>query len=504
MRSSNTYAVAIAETGRPCGSSPSRPLPKQPLPNQPSPRRWAAWTIIALALVLLAACTPTTAYRKHLASPGTECRVTSDRSCPGDVLYEVLPQAADASGADAETDAAARATAAADAPKSVHLGFVEFDDQGYLLEPALKDELMQRIEAMAVQQPLLIVVYAHGWKHNAADGDTDIAAFQKLLLRVAAADHEVCKRSACARRHVVGVYLGWRGLSATLEPFKELSFWSRKSRAHRVGTDGATEVIAELAKIKSSSNALPGRSRSDETRLVLTGHSFGGALMYSATEQLLIRDSAFPTRGTLRRNVADLVVLVNPAFEAARFHAIQRKASRLAFDRTQRPILAVFTSKTDTATGVAFPLGRGLSTLFQSYTSPEQRSQNVTALGHYAPFHTHELNLEAAAKRTTTEPIALPALAPSLCGWQDFQSGHSDTWELGDLSFTRLPRMRVDGQRQNPYMVVSVDGGIIAGHSGIWGERFSEFLYRFVAVQSARPGRACNAPASAAEDAVDD
>jgi hypothetical protein len=406
------------------------------------------------------------------------------------VLYEVRP-----------TDAAAAADA--EAPKSVHLGFVEFDDQGYLLEPALKDELMQRIESMAVQQPLLIVVYAHGWKHNAADGDTDIAAFQKLLLRVAAADHEVCKRSACARRHVVGVYLGWRGLSATLEPFKELSFWSRKSRAHRVGTDGATEVIAELAKIKSSSNALPGRSRSDETHLVLTGHSFGGALLYSATEQLLIRDSAFPTRGTLRRNVADLVVLVNPAFEAARFHAIQRKASRLAFDRTQRPILAVFTSKTDTATGVAFPLGRGLSTLFQSYTSPEQRSQNVTALGHYAPFHTHELNLEAA-KRATTEPIALPALGPSLCGWQDFQSGQSDTWELGDLSFTRLPRMRVDGQRQNPYMVVSVDGGIIAGHNGIWGERFSEFLYRFVAVQSARPGRACNAPASAAEDTADD
>jgi hypothetical protein len=482
MRSSNRDAVAIAGAGR---LSSDRPLP-----GRLSSSRSAAWAIVALALLLLAACTPTTAYRKHLASPGTECQATPDHSCPGDVLYEVRP-----------TDAAAAADA--EAPKSVHLGFVEFDDQGYLLEPALKDELMQRIESMAVQQPLLIVVYAHGWKHNAADGDTDIAAFQKLLLRVAAADHEVCKRSACARRHVVGVYLGWRGLSATLEPFKELSFWSRKSRAHRVGTDGATEVIAELAKIKSSSNALPGRSRSDETHLVLTGHSFGGALLYSATEQLLIRDSAFPTRGTLRRNVADLVVLVNPAFEAARFHAIQRKASRLAFDRTQRPILAVFTSKTDTATGVAFPLGRGLSTLFQSYTSPEQRSQNVTALGHYAPFHTHELNLEAA-KRATTEPIALPALGPSLCGWQDFQSGQSDTWELGDLSFTRLPRMRVDGQRQNPYMVVSVDGGIIAGHNGIWGERFSEFLYRFVAVQSARPGRACNAPASAAEDTADD
>jgi hypothetical protein len=360
---------------------------------------------------------------------------------------------------------------------------------------------MRRIEAMAEQRPLLVVVYAHGWKHNAADGDSDIAAFQQLLLRVAAADHAVCARSACARRHVVGVYLGWRGLSATLEPFKELSFWGRKSRAHRVGTDGATEVLAELAKIKSSTNALPGRSGSDETRLALTGHSFGGALLYSATEQLLVRDSAFPVRGTIRRNVADLVVLVNPAFEAARFHALQRKAGQLAFDRTQRPILAVFTSRTDTATRIAFPLGRGLATLLQRYSSPEQRTQNVTALGHYAPYQTHELVLQQPSKRASGEPIALVGLAAALCGWQDFQSGRSDAWALGDLTFARLPRMRVDGQRQNPYMVVSVDDGIIAGHNGIWGERFSEFLYRFVAVQSARPGRACRAPADDAPDA---
>lgn len=441
--------------------------------------------MLACVSVAIAACTPTAAYRTQLAPADTECVAANEAVCAHDVLYKVV----------GKTDASADPNAAA----SIHLGFVEFDDQGYLLEPALKDELMKRIQQMANERPLLLVVYAHGWKHNAAAGDSDISAFRDLLLRVAAADHEVCARSACARRHVVGLYLGWRGLSATLEPFKELSFWTRKSRAHRVGIDGATEVLAELAKIKSSSNNLPGRGRAEETRLVLTGHSFGGALLYSATEELLMRDTAFPTKGTIPRNTADLVVLVNPAFEAARFHAIERKAGRLAFSKTQRPILAVFTSKTDTATKTAFPLGRGLSTLFERYTSAEQRDQNVTALGHYQPFQTHELVVDPA-KRTSPASIELVGLAAALCGWQDFQSGKTDSWDLGDLKFSRLPRMQVDGQRQNPYLVVKVDGGVIAGHSGIWGEQFSEFLYRFVAVQSARPGRACGAQETADDD----
>lgn len=439
----------------------------------------AAVRVCGAALMLaVAACTSTAAFRTHLSPPGTDCEFAADQACAADVLYEVVPPAATRKDANA--------------PTSVHMGFVEFDDQGYLLEPALKDELMQRIQQMAEQKPLLMIVYAHGWKHNASADDTDVLAFRQLLLRVAAADHEVCARSACVRRHVVGVYLGWRGLSATAEPFKELSFWTRKSRAHRVGTDGATEVLSELAKIKATSNHLRGANEDNESRLVLTGHSFGGALLYSATEQLLTRDAAFPVDGTIRPNVADLVVLVNPAFEAARFHSIQRKAANLAFDKTQPPLLAVFTSKTDTATKYAFPFGRGLSTLFQRYTSADQRNQNVTALGHYVPFRTHDLLLDAD-KRAHPEAMQLDPLPVVLCRWRDFQSGHTDAWNLGGLSLTRQEHIRTEAQRQNPYMVVSVDGGVIAGHSGIWGDLFSEFLYLFVAMQSAKPGQDCEA-----------
>lgn len=446
--------------------------------------RCALGVAAAAVSVLFAGCTPIVAYRTELAPPDSYCFASEPKTCAPEVLYEI--------GTEVDSD-----TAATD---KVYLGIVEFDDQGYLLEPDLKDQLISRVQKMAEKRPLLMVVYAHGWKHNAYAEDKDIEKFQEALLRIAADDHTVCAKVGCARRQVVGIYLGWRGLSATVEPFTSLSFWMRKSRAHRVGLDGATEVLAELAKIKSVGSHSDMPDLSGESRLVLTGHSFGGALLYTATEQLLMRDTAFPNRGSIPRNVADLIVLVNPAFEAARFHGLQRRASSMTFSKTQRPILAVFTSKTDGATKYAFPFGRRMSTLFgkkASPASPNQHRQNVTALGHYEPFWTHELVAPPSSSNAslTTAP---PTLSSALCGWQNYQSGRSDTWDLGEVQFSRLEKMRVEGQRQNPYMVVTVDGKVIAGHSDIWGERFSEFLYKFVAVQSARPGEACQASSALA------
>lgn len=416
-------------------------------------------TVLILALTILGAvsCVPGKTYRTQLKT-ADYCVARDMRDCPRDALHLV-----------------------AGAPQGVSpplLGFVEFDDQGYLREPVLKDGLVRHLSSLAATRPLLVVVFSHGWKHNADPADGNVAAFSKLLLDLAAADAEGCANTPCQARQVVGVYVGWRGLSNRLEPFKTLSFWDRKGRAHRVGGDGATEVLTELAKVNASNR---------ENRLVIMGHSFGGALIYNAVNQILIRDTAFLNHDRVARNVADLVVLVNPAFEAARFNAIQRKASSFTFVPRQKPILAIFTSEADTATKRAFPAGRALATLFSEHRDARQRSQNIRAIGHYAPFQTHTLTENKGDAR-------LASLGAFACAWQAYSRGDTDQWPVGPVALNRLAPPDSGSRRFNPYLVVRVEKGIISGHNDIWGDAFSDFVYRFVAVQDYRTCPSAEAP----------
>lgn len=405
-----------------------------------------------------AGCVSGRTYRTQLHA-GDYCIFKKGGDCPGELLHQVGETPGDPS-------------------PPVLMGYVEFDDQGYLRAPASKESLINQIRAIDRDRPVLMVVFAHGWKHNAAPKDGNVEAFAKFLVKIAKADAGACKGKLCERRQVVGIYLGWRGLSNKVEPFKTLTFWGRKGRAHRVGTDGATEVLAELAKLNAVNHAV--RSISGN-RLIITGHSFGGGLIYNSLNQLLIRDTAFINNGKVPRNVANLVVLVNPAFEAARFNALQRKASAMTFSPGQMPILAIFTSQADTATKRAFPAGRALATLFSEHSTSEQKRQNVQAIGHYAPYRTHTLKQLATPSSVEFRDFG--------CAWKAYSTGTTDQWDVGAVALARTPATSASSSsslqsaRFNPYMVVQVEKGIISGHNAIWGDEFSDFLYRFVAVQ---------------------
>jgi hypothetical protein len=63
------------------------------------------------------------------------------------------------------------------------LGFVEFDDQGWYQDIRQKDQFLATLRQMDASNgdKFIIVVYAHGWKHNASAGDGDVLNFQRLL-----------------------------------------------------------------------------------------------------------------------------------------------------------------------------------------------------------------------------------------------------------------------------------------------------------------------------------
>ncbi len=417
------------------------------------------WLIVLLAFTL-SGCAANRAHRSAAtASTGVPC-VGMPPACPLDT-WQRLPDHP------------------SQAHNPVHLGFVEFDDQGERHRPDDADAVVARVRALAGDGPVLVVVFAHGWKHNAGANDGNVAAFAELLRRVAIEDKTACGNSAgCGSRRTVGVFLGWRGLAARAEPFRTLSFWSRKNRSLRVGNDGATEVLAELGRITGTG---------PNHRLVLTGHSFGAGLVYTATQQLLMRDLASTAAGdTIPHGTADLVVLVNAAIEAGRFQTIQHRAARRGYDCRQVPILAWFTSRTDVANRSLFPIGRRLSTLTQAHVDGAQSKRNRTAIGFHQPYHSHTLRRAEGSERA--DAAATTRFRAYADRWREFQRGDRDDWQTGDLVLSRIHHAPDDPMRFNPYFNVIVDGSIIDNHSGIWGEEFSSFLYRFVAARfSTRP-----------------
>ncbi|HFS8928962.1 TPA: hypothetical protein ACH1VU_006238 [Pseudomonas aeruginosa] len=259
--------------------------------------------------------------------------------------------------------------------------FVEFDEFG---NPESRQQFESGLAAAesVAKKDGVVVVYIHGWHHTARPDDEDITNFLKLVADTKTEDN----------RDVVGIYVGWRGDSINSDnlfsmPFSYgLTFWDRKNTAHRIGNGGGvTELVRTLSDI---------RSHNEESRLMVIGHSFGGAILYSAishgvTEQIR-RDGQNSSSYT---PIADLVVLINPAFEAMRLRPLYSFARSFEYPADQKPRLMIITTKADFPTRRLFKAGRYVGTLFQGYPNDFSQEQDVTAIGHYEPYITHQLKM---------------------------------------------------------------------------------------------------------------
>jgi len=68
------------------------------------------------------------------------------------------------------------------------LGIIEFKDDGTLWSPAQKELVVGKIREIA-KSGATIVVYAHGWHHNAKVDDPNIVSFRNVLATIAAQQH---------------------------------------------------------------------------------------------------------------------------------------------------------------------------------------------------------------------------------------------------------------------------------------------------------------------------
>ncbi len=169
------------------------------------------------------------------------------------------------------------------------MGYVEFDDQGWLFNHRQIDAITNEFSKEMQTNGLLMVVYMHGWKHNADSQDDNVAMFHKHILATVGR-HRKCSRPTPtnSKRRIVGVYVGWRGLSDEVPLVDNISFWNRKTTAERVGHGAVVELFSAIGRSQEPKQPEKHRTRltrvkRPNSKLFILGHSFGGDIVFSAT-----------------------------------------------------------------------------------------------------------------------------------------------------------------------------------------------------------------------------
>ncbi len=325
---------------------------------------------------------------------------------------------------------------------------IELTDLGEFVDRCQLTDVLY--ELTRVDRPELIVSYIHGWMHDATRDDEDRKKFEHWIRFL-----DKLSRRMKPRRHVVGVYIGWQGAFGP-GPLRFLTFWNRKRAADQICQSGAvTKIIADM----ENARALNKHSR-DDLR-IMVGHSFGARMLFNATSHVLLRDvaHAHPLRPTEKyqriSGPADLILLLNPAFEASIFTVLHnlRRVRKETIDENQQPLLLSVATENDGATKWAFPLGQWLGFA--------RAKLQRTTLGNFEKYRTHTLRRSTGESRAKGSEF-----------W-------FDGFRAGGIELRRkeahLP------QPGNPFLVADTQKDLIDGHSRIWDSDFVKWIIRFVA-----------------------
>jgi hypothetical protein len=132
------------------------------------------------------------------------------------------------------------------------LAIVEFDDQGRCYDRGQMDAVAQKFDALAPEDApqghdVILVAFVHGWKHDARSDDDNLTAFRALLSHTV--DHEKdTTPSGADPRPVLGVFVGWRGLSdfGLGDAIADATFWGRQAAGQRVAVGSVRELFGRL------------------------------------------------------------------------------------------------------------------------------------------------------------------------------------------------------------------------------------------------------------------
>lgn len=240
-------------------------------------------------------------------------------------------------------------------PIGYYLSFVEFQESGRLAEKAIDGSVLlhSQLEVLedhlARQKNNYVLVFIHGWRHDARIGDDNVANARVYAAHAASALDYRCKTTGKDCDYTVtAVFIGWRGARVderAIEAFADrnlgflgqraaglfkgivgdfpalLTLFDRKPISERI----APSVIASLRhvdRLLKRRNADP--SRSD--RLIVIGHSLGGNILATGLNAAMIeRIRSHKPGEILQSPLGNLVVMLNPAAEAWKWTSLQHE-----------------------------------------------------------------------------------------------------------------------------------------------------------------------------------
>lgn len=421
------------------------------------------------------------------------------------------------------------------------LHFVEADDEGWLWSPQQALDAVDAVKrsSNAANTNTFVLLFIHGWYHSAECCDGNVEALKETLDRLHAelmqpeyreSRGEAAKSAGPQRQFkLIGIYVGWRGrsLPAFLNYF---TFWGRKSAAERIGETDIREFIARLNDVYVAHTA--NENRETFLGLISIGHSFGAQVLLRATAATLEEklEHLNPQPGYLRqpdpatppaapvelKGIGDLVILVNPATEAAAYQRLHLLSMGVRYTERQTPVMLTISAEDDRPRHSLFSVGRVLGELFTGKprkSDERQREMERQALGVFGKDGrqvTHRIepadsNVKLVTERLShvPEPACDGRRTECGCDWGRWEKGEQwrpvpDTLsadEPADLSMQTLAAF--DFSRRivlgnvvlepvtgdipyQPLIVAEADETVIEGHSGIFTDPFLQFLIPYI------------------------
>ncbi len=207
------------------------------------------------------------------------------------------------------------------------LAFLEFEEStNSLSEPKQLDALTDILDAPGAK---FVIVFVHGWRHDAEVGNGDVARFRTFL---AYSRKFLNQRANHAESDLVGVYIGWRGRSFA-EPTERTStlasaIWFALTgpsiyKRKRMSEKFAPLLVETLDGLENRLNLRKKNNGND--RMLIVGHSLGGNMIATGLLDRATRAVSEHVPGDIMPPLlGDLVVLINPAAEARKWTSIQR------------------------------------------------------------------------------------------------------------------------------------------------------------------------------------
>jgi hypothetical protein len=279
---------------------------------------------------------------------------------------------------------------------------------------------------------------------------------------------------------VVGVYLGWRGLTFTKEPFKHgVTYWHRRNIARHEGETGMYNAISAIEQAV--------RPYRKNYVLVLAGHSFGSRVLENAVDTkhhdgrkgsmlqyremrktfLAVQANMALTADQKARALnpelpADLILYINAATSSRIARQTLRDIRSLCNVGNDPlcnadPLYVAVTSRVDWATGILMPVANAIFPAL-----PADRYWLLSA-ANSPSLHTDRVDKSC---KEGGDLLSFTVL--------------SSTPHFQECIAAIPGKEEVTGRKNQPFWIFNVAGDVMNSHGDVWNPTVTELITQII------------------------